>query len=93
MGVLRVLGRTPVTLQEGFGSESDRMWFAVKQTEEARMENRFWEARMQARGHPGRWGTVVALGVRGWQWTQEGCLLPWRRRDLTRYRLACAHTA
>ena len=64
MGVLRVLGRTPEMLQEGFGSESDRMWFAVKQTEEARMENRLWEARVQVRGHPGRCGTVVALGVR-----------------------------
>lgn len=91
-GVLRVLGRTLETLQEGLGCENDRMWSAVEQTEEARMENRLWEARAKARGHPGRWRMVVALGVGGCPWTQEGCPPPRRRRDLVRYGLACAHS-
>lgn len=44
----------------------------MKQTAEARMENRLWEARVKARGQPGRWRAMVALDVGGLTVDTEG---------------------
>lgn len=65
VGVLRVSGRTLEMLQGVSGLRMTACGLHVKQTEEARMENRLWEARVKARGQPGRWRTTVALDVGG----------------------------
>ena len=41
-------------------------------------------------GTPWEVGDGGGLGRQGWQWAQEGCPLPRRRRALTGYGLACA---